>query len=776
MTVQQMLYTWARVGLIGPNCFQPVATTEGLRAESRLKEQVLRLCRYDRPADAGPESMPVSYGWLDTGQLRFVFRRAAVTGLDAFGRQGNFAAHVLVGPAAELPLDELLAAWDSPAWWNGTDVGDADRCLPAARLSEFPLGEGLPPPPPDLVSAVTAWLLGRPGRLTLACPPTHIIAATAEAIRALPGLADGASLSSYEAPGSPIRLLITGGGRAGASAADVLSLEQLAVLSPVATALSESDTRVAHTLRRLWLSKPTSEQGRVEFTRTAQVIVATASGADIPEERVVALLSDNATAVELMDYPEARVQLARMVLNGKPLVIAALSRLAGIVDDDVWKELGQEVAGLVDWANSQRFDQEFRSITRIDPHVGAAVVAAAEMRLGADPADCRRWPTPLIVHVAARARGRKFCTGAEEELVSEAARRLTETLSLSSPAPWRARVIVQAITEGSLPISKAGRLLVAEPALVAPFVDTSPTTITAQVLRSLPPTTQAALLHEVMVPAQPGDFVALVLSLSSALDTVDVLHLVMNQRSALGSGSVGGWAELVATAVERWARLVLSVPNQPYALEQLVYICGYERRGAIPAWRYLLRSLSTHRPDPLLICRKLGDLAPKSARTAAFFALDVCVAKAVHPSEVSRAVVTLVNGEAPRELAGALITAGRRSVLVGGKAWPAGLALIHVVRLVDGRRLAQKRIGGALIDEQLQIAGEAMVQELLAFGSTARDALGAAILASDRLGRSWLRSLHVDTVIQKLDKGTEAALRNGRSSRSGVGWSDTDWR
>lgn len=743
VTIEQLLYTWARSGLTGPNCFQPVASTDRLRQDSRLKDQVLRLCRYDMPAGADPESAPVSYGWVDSGPLRFVFRRAAVAGLDAFGRSGNFVAHILVGAANELPTDEILAAWESPAWWRGETVDTDHRRLSPAHLASFPSAVRPSAPAPEITMALMIWLLRRPGRLTLARPPEEIMAASLQAALTLPSLSEGASLSTYEGPGSPIRPLIAGGWRSGADATDVLSLEQLASTRPVAAALIDGDTRIARTLRRLWLRSPVGEQHREEFLSAAQIIVATASDADIPRETFVGLLADEATAVDLLDYPKARIHLARLLVSGDSQMASAVGRLTAAVDDQVWAALGERVACLLSWDDAKRLDEQLRFLTGLDRHIDAAVTAAAVDRLVTDPADCRHWPLQLIAAVATNRIAHTLGPKVEDELIAAASRRVAESRRGATPPSWWATVVARAVSDEVLPPWKAGQLLVADLALVAPFVDAAPASVAADTLRTVSPDAQAKLLGQATRPAHRGDFVALLHSLSSSLGAPELLGLAMGQRTALGARSVESWADLVGTTVERWMRYVISLANKPHALAELAYICRYERSGDIPSWRHLLSSLSVRRPEPHAIAGYVRPFESGTMCTAFGFALDVCVAKARLPIDITETASELAAGESLPVLSHALLVAAMRAALVERNARPGGLVLFYIAQRVDSRQLPRRRVSGALQDETLQAKSQLLVQRLRVLGSGAHHVLNAAATSVDRPGRSWLGSLGI---------------------------------
>src|SRR5262249_20148827 len=108
MPVEQLHYGWARHGLEGRDELQIVGVTKGLADSSTAVGKARALLVYAKKADG---QAPRSFGWVDSGELRFAFRRIYL-GVDGFGRPGNFAAHVLVGPRGELSAEWLLSQYD----------------------------------------------------------------------------------------------------------------------------------------------------------------------------------------------------------------------------------------------------------------------------------------------------------------------------------------------------------------------------------------------------------------------------------------------------------------------------------------------------------------------------------------------------------------------------------------------------------------------------------------------------------------------------------------
>lgn len=200
---EQLLFTWAPKGPIGPG-FQPVAATARLAdPHSDLAQAAVRFCRYARPAGLDdPATAPVSYGWANVGPDRVVFRRGYL-GLDANGRPGNFYAHILVGPAAAAPAGELARRFDSAFWWRGEPVADYLARF-GARFDAVRLADVAPGPLPEVgetdLVAFTDAVFGALGEVPVVLP--HAPATVAELVgalsRRLPGALERLSVSTYE--------------------------------------------------------------------------------------------------------------------------------------------------------------------------------------------------------------------------------------------------------------------------------------------------------------------------------------------------------------------------------------------------------------------------------------------------------------------------------------------------------------------------------------------------------------------------------------------------
>lgn len=200
MMLEQLRYTWAPQGLEGLARFQVVGTSAGLQDLRTPRARLaLELCAYSPPSSPTTAEW-VSFGWVDNKGDRYVFRRTPI-GLDEIGRPGNFAAHVLVGPTADISAGVILRAFWSSQWWTG-DLSDANQDW--ARLPEVDLdvwGAAVVSPAKDPASvslAVTTMLRERGARVVLGVDPDTAVRAALRLADGAPGLLGNGAFSTFE--------------------------------------------------------------------------------------------------------------------------------------------------------------------------------------------------------------------------------------------------------------------------------------------------------------------------------------------------------------------------------------------------------------------------------------------------------------------------------------------------------------------------------------------------------------------------------------------------
>jgi hypothetical protein len=332
--IEQLWYTRPPASAGRVPGFQIIAASSGLAdPRAKLTTMAMRLCRYDLPPRYAPAPAPVSYGWVDAGGTRFCFRRADA-GADDLGRPGNLTAHIIAGPPSLLGAADLAARFGSAWWWDGK-IPDGKDLPPLESLAEIPAGAPAEPAHlADWLAAFVDALLGRRPRtlLSLRGSPADIAALVLAAERAVPGLMDAHSVSTYESPRSAPWFDIVG------------AVEPVPGATPVA-AQPEARTPPVITAARTIVLSP----DRARVTRTA----ARAAGLGTPEPVVTslsglvaaydeldtgrvptteflakALATPTIAELTLSEFPEARQHVARELIRERGKVFAALAALA----------------------------------------------------------------------------------------------------------------------------------------------------------------------------------------------------------------------------------------------------------------------------------------------------------------------------------------------------------------------------------------------------------------------------------------------------------------
>lgn len=124
MAIRQLFYTSCRHPLTGRTGFQVKAASPGLAPLTLDALQRLLAYRLPPPLlEAPPETHPVAlrYAPLGDGEAALVCIHSS--GLDEFDRPGNYFAHAVIGPAAQIArVYPPVTYWDSPFWVNRDDT------------------------------------------------------------------------------------------------------------------------------------------------------------------------------------------------------------------------------------------------------------------------------------------------------------------------------------------------------------------------------------------------------------------------------------------------------------------------------------------------------------------------------------------------------------------------------------------------------------------------------------------------------------------------------
>lgn len=351
--VEQLHYTWAARGVEGTNRFQIAAMSPGLKSgpAAEAMPMIRRLCRYDPPRGAG-DDLPVSFGWLDHESLRIAFRRVGLPA--AMGKQGNFAAHLLVAPLDALPEAAVAALFGSPFWWDGPGEGEDDPSLelPTIALDRVPVQEAKPEAEELRAGVALAYhVFTKPEDSRLAV--TASAAEVGRAARALaliaPDALVGLSFSTYEGRRVfPFDLLGSEAPEPGMDSC-ALSLPEeldergLATLSQLA-----ENRRLGSVASRI--ARREGGGGAAAIWQAARRIVGLGSG----EEDGGNLLGDAGVVGFICATAKGRASVAAAVERGRPPVVAAVAAATA--------EMGEEEAGALAAAIAVRY-REARTAT-----------------------------------------------------------------------------------------------------------------------------------------------------------------------------------------------------------------------------------------------------------------------------------------------------------------------------------------------------------------------------------------------------------------------------
>lgn len=349
--IEQLHYTWAARGAEGINRFQIAALSPGLRspAMGHLLPVIRKICRYDRPQQADEELLPVSFGWFDHREHRVAFSRVGIP--RSQDRRGNFAAHIVVAPAAMLSEADIASSFGSPFWWTGNaaSTGEAPEGLvetegfqlPAVERAELLRDRIEPPPePPPSALVLARGLLSLPadGRLSVLDQDGQFGPALRVLARRLPEALEDVSLSTYEGGASSVSFDAIGTNRP-LGRADQCDLSDGESLDPEARRLLEELLGAGEEQERL----RAAARGRVpagggrrggalwQAAGRLRVLARSESAIDAPTTD--ALATPNAI-LYLSRVPAGVANVAAAARGGGTAILAALRA--------AWEEMGGE--------------------------------------------------------------------------------------------------------------------------------------------------------------------------------------------------------------------------------------------------------------------------------------------------------------------------------------------------------------------------------------------------------------------------------------------------
>lgn len=355
--MEQLLYTWAPRGVEGVNRFQIYAASPALKRAGMvgLLSVVRKVCRYDPPRGQG--RFPISYGWFDYRDQRIVFCRQATAA--GYSRQGNFAAHVLVGRATEAPEQDIALRYGSSTWWAGLAADSRPDQQEPATLEPVDLtaiemparGGGCDDQAVDGL-ARALYEHQPPGQLVILDEQECFGPALRVVAEAYPHVLDGLTLSTYEgAPTVPFH--VAGAIPASASlrpqAAHQLGDAPDDLLERKTLVTIRSHGREPGRIGRAAADVAAQYEGgnrRTAFWRTAHGLVAAADEAGLDEARLDDLAQRPACVAVLVHEPRSREHLADALAKGNPHLRHAIRSATTLIAPTDLCALGRRTAEL----------------------------------------------------------------------------------------------------------------------------------------------------------------------------------------------------------------------------------------------------------------------------------------------------------------------------------------------------------------------------------------------------------------------------------------------
>jgi len=627
--IEQLTYTWARRGLNGAGLLQPVGASAGMWPETtRLHQLALRLCRYDRPP--GAKTTPISYGWLDSGDIRFAFYRTFLTH-DQAGHPGNFAAHILAGPQAELPAERLLVAVGAPWWWThpmqDDTVGRLPRLDPDVLWNELP--DARPAHPPGSEELLARILSGE-AKITVPITSAELIATMAGIANRLPHLVNERTFSNFEHR-PPARWFDTCGTSLATNAAAPAPSSLVArgaaryVFNPAAT---------TSLLRRIWCDGKESTPSNLQrFTAITAALGAIYTKPDHTAADLLPALRSADAIAEVLGHGGAQHTIARALTADDLAVTRALRDNQRVVPSDIWHEIGilidrelghrQVTAGLA------------TSLDALPLDVVGALASERLKRLSgsADPTGdaLARWPAPLL-RAALRSPQLPKDERMYRAVLAASLRHRPDSWLGDTSIPLSARGLLMAglLNQATFP---PFRLLNSIPDVTSRTLSEEPR-LFVRLLTGYDSRQGAQLLGEALkYLAAPGrrrphltqnhlDLLAFVLDRVTPWRRLALV--IATAQAFLAQGA--GWADLVETAVASFAEDLLNDAAQPHSTDLLR---AAATAGSRSGWYTLLKAAQQTALGSQALLRRVREMPEPTARLGAAYVVDAAVSSGI---------------------------------------------------------------------------------------------------------------------------------------------------
>lgn len=786
--LEQLLYTWAPRGVEGSNRFQIAAATAGLSSRhAPLTATALKLCRYDSAGlSAAATEAPVSFGWADVGERRFVFRRVYV-GRDASNRPGNFAAHILVGPPSMLPLGQVLARYNSPAWWGGlggTTENPAGLRLKPTELALMPTGDQALTASEDLVRDLTGLLLApktRRMRIAVAADSPEVVAALFAVASVLPEVLEGVSVSSYERGGGADLFQIHGVGRGGRPPAGAVLI---AVSAPrqaqpadvtTATRLTLSadggDWRLVDAAKQVARERSSSFDTEC-FVSLVGALEAIGSGEQVDSAQISTVLQSPGPAELVLSLPEGLRVVAGHLLDGDRRTLDALAAVAGDVAPSLLMATGQEVGRrLVAQRAVGRFPQAQRLLQRAGELLLGGVCEQVFTSCQADPSLLNTEnEVEVLLELLIYADNAQKADQEVGGLLDEAVPfywRLGGSASL--PLRWRARICAGALQNAPRAAIGVSDFVADDPRLVGEMLcHLADLDVLREVVLRLPLTAVLQVLEELWPVFGRAEWIELahqrVIRLKPAEQVVFLSKIARKDRGS------PVWDDLACSVLRRTVDgLLADESRSPIPNSRIQAVLTLSTGEPARQWSKLLHALEDaedkRSTGPLRRVRAatISLDGPAGTRLAALLLMVVSAGVALSATDVAVAVDELrLDYDVPTEdLVRLLAVVSYRAAYVSRNTRAAHAVLMYLATDMVGARLVALDRRHRLVDPRLQevtVAAAQMVSDSLwEFGERHVQDFGG------RPGASWWQTLSNDR--QKEQAELLAAARKSSGGR-----------
>jgi hypothetical protein len=695
---RQLWFGYAASGLEGSDREQVVAFTPGLLDDPVIERQLRRLCRYDVDESEGaPRFGAQSFGWVDDGDLRYVFCRTPVPNED--GTAVTAAAHLLVGPRLATTAPEILQLFDSPTWWRGELLEPASHASRGA-LPEISFHEFEPAISRSLLeravhdeqlARIAEALLANAGSHAVVLPetPRQAVASMVALAKVTPSLVDLVSFSSHEV--GPAQMWFDVVGCASAQERPHMRTVQRALERQGGPRLGGDGLPDVEAMVSAVAPFVVGADGKLNLPHRELFLRAIDALIRRDPEGTAWLVGDPRSQLLLVSSATGRAVAAESLWEPVPP-----RWVEGSPSLDRW---GQELAqlGVMTWqlrppeATRRAIADAWTQLSRLGRAAGDGFVAAfIDEALNHDLREAAL-PGRLLAAALRGALDARFAPASMNRLVGLAAHHVDADLLTSPvvPVTWRVRLAVAALDMGALSREVLGETGVRDPQLAQHLIaeDIDDDSVGA-ILATVPPEHAAALvaagIHTLGSKRAMRALreVGRALGSARALTVVDALNSVVDLRLDRDDEEwVAGHFARAVSAGAHDSRRPDPVMDLPWALAKALNTSGTD------GWRqtgFLMRPHGNDGRDTLVelfeaLLQQVDD--QRQHHAIATLGVDTCLLSAYTADRVAQIVEVLgtQQGLDQAELTSLLLTRAERMVSQVGHS-AIGPILVHLCR------------------------------------------------------------------------------------------------